>query len=150
LERVARDQAGARKDGRVGIVSRIAPRPLMLWGDSMLLEQAMHNVVRNSLEAMPEGGSLGIETEALSVRGQERVLARVTDSGVGIPPHQLERLFQPFYTTKPQGTGLGLSLARKYLRAHGGDIRVHTAPGKGTRVEMVLPVAGPAPETGNA
>jgi signal transduction histidine kinase len=150
LERTVRDEAGSRTDGRVVIVKRIAPQPLMLWGDSVLIEQAMHNVVRNAMEAMPQGGTLTVGTAALSVRGQEQVLARISDSGGGIPAHQLERLFQPFYTTKPQGTGLGLSLARKYLRAHGGELTVDSVAGVGTRVALFLPVAGSVPEMPSA
>lgn len=150
LERTVRDEAGSRADGRVAIVRRIAPQPLMLWGDSVLIEQAMHNVVRNALEAMPQGGTLEVGTSALSVRGQEQVLARISDTGGGIPVHQLERLFQPFYTTKPQGTGLGLSLARKYLHAHGGELTVDSVTGVGTRVALILPVAGPVPEMSSA
>jgi signal transduction histidine kinase len=77
------------------------------------------------------------------------VSLRITDSGPGIPPHQLARLYQPFYTTKAHGTGLGLSLARKYVSAHGGELHVTSpsshGPGgqaRGTAIRIVLPVEG--------
>jgi signal transduction histidine kinase len=97
---------------------------------------------------MPEGGRLEVETGLETVRGTEHVSVRIADTGSGIPPHQLERLFQPFYTTKEGGTGLGLGLARKYLRAHGGDLAVSSLPGRGTEVRIHLPVTGPTSPTG--
>ncbi len=131
---------------------RLAPNAGALWGDAQLLEMVLGNVLRNAVEAMPAGGRLDIETVTSVVRGREQVAVRVTDAGGGIPAHQLARLFQPFYTTKPGGTGLGLCLARKIVQAHGGEMTVlspvHPAgvgPAGGTMVRMVLPVAGPAP-----
>ncbi len=147
LERVARDTVGTGETGVIAVRKRFAPQPLMLWGDATLLEQALLNIMRNALEAMPQGGTLDLQTDAQTVRGREQVIARIIDTGTGIPPHQLERLYQPFYTTKVQGTGLGLCLARKYVRAHGGDLAIMSRLGKGTEVTITLPVAGPAPAT---
>ena len=115
----------------------------MLWGDAGLLEQALLNVLRNAVEAMPKGGTLDLEASSRVIRGQEQVVLRIADTGDGISSHQLERLYQPFYTTKAQGTGLGLCLARKYVRAHGGDLNVVSQPGKGTEIMIMLPVTAP-------
>ena len=129
--------------GSISVRMRVGPQALMIRGDGLLLQQAIMNLLRNALEAMPEGGDLDLATEARTVRGQEEIMVRIADSGPGFLPHQMDRLFQPFYTTKPAGTGLGLCLARKYVRAHGGDIAVGSRPGKGTEVRIMLPVTAP-------
>jgi len=64
----------------------------------------------------------------------------VEDEGSGIPKEHLDRIFQPFFTTKPQGTGLGLAITHRIVKDHGGDIRVESAPGNGTRVSMSFPI----------
>jgi len=144
LDRAARDIIAAMKaEERIKVSRLTGPRAASCWADAHLLEQAFGNLLRNAVEAMPDGGRLELETGLEIVRGVERVSVRIADTGCGIPPHQLERLFQPFYTTKERGTGLGLGLARKYLRAHGGDLEVASTPGQGTVIRIHLPVSGP-------
>ena len=75
----------------------------------------------------------------------ERVVVEVSDTGSGIMPEDLEKIFLPFFTTKPSGTGLGMSIVKKIVDLHGGDISVDSAPGRGTRVRVALPAA-PAPQ----
>jgi signal transduction histidine kinase len=135
--------------GRIEIRRRFAPRPLQFWGDARLLELALANILRNAAEAMPGGGALDLETAPGLWGGREIVSIRVTDTGPGIPSHQLARLYQPFYTTKAHGTGLGLSLSRKYVRAHGGELQVTSPAGygpdggpRGTSIRIMLPVEG--------
>jgi len=123
---------------------RYAPHPLVVWGDEVLLGQIFTNILRNAAESFSEGGMVTVSTSVEITRGSERVAVRISDTGSGIPPHQMERLYQPFYTTKAEGTGLGLSLARKYARAHGGELLVKSQPGNGTQVVIALPVTGPA------
>ncbi len=129
----------------VAVTRRLTPRPLTVWGDPLLLEQAVTNILQNAREATPAGGSIELVTAAGASEGRDRVTVRVTDTGPGVPPHQLARLFQPFYTTKASGTGLGLCLARKFARAHGGDLTVQSpvAGARGTTVVITLPVAAP-------
>ncbi|MEI9994679.1 MAG: PAS domain S-box protein [Rhizomicrobium sp.] len=119
--------------------------------DSNQLENALLNLTINARDAMPEGGRMTISTENI-VLGQrealqyelppgEYVSLRVTDTGVGMPPDVRSRAFDPFYTTKPigQGTGLGLSMIYGYIRQSDGSVRIESAVGKGTMIEILLP-----------
>jgi len=145
LETVLHDAAAAHRADGIEIRKRMAPQALAMWGDALLLGQVFSNLVRNALEAMRKGGVLEVTTGTGSRAGIERVTVRISDNGPGIPAHQIERLYQPFYTTKERGTGLGLWLARKYVRAHGGGLSVGGRPGGGTEAVVTLPVAGPRP-----
>jgi len=149
IERAMADALRLPGAGGIEVRRRLVPRPLQFWGDARLLELALVNIIRNAVEAMPGGGLLELETAPDLWGGREVVSLRITDSGPGIPPHQLARLYQPFYTTKAHGTGLGLSLARKYVSAHGGELHVTSpsshGPGgqaRGTAIRIVLPVEG--------
>ena len=149
VERAASDVLRHGGSPPVELRRRLSPRPLQFWGDARLLELALVNVMRNAAEAMPGGGTLELETAPVIRRGREAVAIRITDNGPGIPAHQMARLYQPFYTTKGHGTGLGLSLARKYVRAHGGDLEVVSPVGpgpdgrpRGTSIRMLIPVEG--------
>jgi two-component system, NtrC family, sensor kinase len=82
-----------------------------------------------------------IEVEIGSRNDQARIV--VSDTGCGIPPHQLAHIFRPFYTTKGNGTGLGLSLARRIVEEHHGRIEVNSIVGKGSKFEVVLPFSVP-------
>jgi len=104
-------------------------------GDRSLLEQALLNLVLNAVEAMPAGGDLRMEVR----KEGEGVVLAVQDRGPGMKKEVSERLFEPFLTRRPGGTGLGLALVRRTVEAHGGTVRVHSKPGKGTRVEIRLP-----------
>jgi two-component system sensor histidine kinase AtoS len=129
----------------------------MVWVDPDALYQALVNLVRNALDAMPSGGHLVLRTGwsdgphvALPGRrgpaGGRRVRVEVEDSGVGIPPGHADRVFNPFFTTKDRGTGLGLALTHKIIEDHGGSIDFRSAPGGGTVFRIVLPLF-PEPPT---
>lgn len=148
VDYAVRHTNGADGSHGIEVRKRLAPSQLMLWGDPDLLEQALLNIMRNAVEAMPEGGTLNLETTLVMRQGQEQVVVRIADTGAGFSPHQLERLYQPFYTTKPRGTGLGLSLARKFVRAHGGDLKIVSQVDRGTEVTITLPVTGPLSAAG--
>jgi len=94
--------------------------------------------VLNGVEAMTRGGELRMEVR---VAGDEVVLA-VADQGAGMKKEVAERLFEPFLSRRPGGTGLGLALVRRTVEAHGGTVKVTSKPGRGTRVELCLPKAG--------
>jgi signal transduction histidine kinase len=104
--------------------------------DPAQLSQAALNLVRNALQAMPGGGRLVLET---AVRADGGVELSVEDTGPGVPDDKRCLIFEPFYTSKPTGTGLGLPLAMHIARDHGGDIVLGDAPGGGARFSIVLP-----------
>lgn len=112
------------------------------------LEQVLSNMLVNARDALPRGGrvELGTRVEEVSPRGVAGpwVVVTVRDDGVGMDEATLQRVFDPFFTTKPrgEGTGLGLSTAHAIVQSSGGDIRVESAPGRGTTFEVWLPRAG--------
>jgi len=108
---------------------------IRIRGDRSQLEQAVLNLVLNAQEAMGEGGCLKLTAMK---RGDEVVLA-VEDSGKGMEKEVADRLFEPFLSRRPGGTGLGMALVRRTVEAHGGALRIQSKAGKGTRVEMRLP-----------
>ncbi|MEI6083354.1 MAG: ATP-binding protein [Verrucomicrobiota bacterium] len=104
--------------------------------DRAQLKQAFYNLIRNALQAMPADGILRIRTEA----GESHVAISFIDTGGGISPEQIGRIFEPYYTTKSEGTGLGLMIVQRIVREHGGMIDVESAAGRGTTVRIKLPI----------
>lgn len=102
------------------------------------ISQVILNLLINAVEAMPAGGSLRLKTELSDDGGH--VLFRVRDSGPGMSAEQINRLFEPFYTTKPNGTGLGMAISYGIIERHGGTIDVSSEPGQGTTFVVALPV----------
>ena len=103
--------------------------------DADQLQQALLNLLRNAVEAMA-AGTIRLVAQLLD---DDRVEIAVADSGPGIPPDELERVFDPYFTTRAEGTGLGLSLVHRIVSEHGGRIEVHSAAGEGTRFTIQLP-----------
>jgi PAS domain S-box-containing protein len=95
------------------------------------------NLLRNAVEAQPNGGSVTVEASFDAARGVHRV--RVRDRGPGIPPEMAGRVFNPFFTTKAEGTGMGLALVHRIVTAHGGSVRLVAQEGPGTAFEIELP-----------
>jgi signal transduction histidine kinase len=102
------------------------------------LRRAVLNLVQNAIEAMPTGGTLRLEW----VTTGTAVQLRIRDSGIGIPADQVPRIFEPLYTTKPGGTGLGLYIVREILIAHRGGVTVDSVEGQGTTFILTFPVPG--------
>ena len=104
------------------------------------LQQVFLNVLTNACHAMPKGGKLSVKT---LVDACNRVVIKISDTGVGIPKEGLFRIFDPFYTTKEpsKGTGLGLSIAYRIIKEHGGNIEVQSELGKGSTFTIYLPIA---------
>jgi two-component system sensor histidine kinase HydH len=102
--------------------------------DPAHLRQVILNIAKNGIEAMEGGGTLTITTG----RQEERVFVEIGDTGVGIPPEVREKIFQPFFSSKPKGSGLGLAISQKIIEAHQGEITLDSEPQKGTRVTIFL------------
>jgi signal transduction histidine kinase len=119
----------------VVVKSELAPDLPRCALDADLMARALDNLLRNACEAMPEGGTLTLRTEAL----QNGVSVQVEDSGVGMHAREIERATDEFYTTKASGSGLGLSFAQRVARAHGGELTLSSVPGQGTRVSIFIP-----------
>jgi signal transduction histidine kinase len=107
-------------------------------GDAGMLRQAFMNLAINACQAMPNGGTLRLIAAAAS-RG--RVEVRTEDTGVGIPPENLQRIFDLYFTTKDRGTGIGLSMVYRIVQLHDGEIEVQSTPGRGTTFRVLLPRA---------
>ena len=155
LVRVAADPADPRDLGRLVRSGRrngtalaaptASPSSWRRWTTSAwsrvhanTLRRALLNLVQNAMEAMPQGGTL-------TLRGRRRratVQLDVGDTGIGIPPEQRTQIFEPLYTTKPGGTGLGLYIVQEVVAAHGGQVAVQSTVGHGTTFTITLPLAG--------
>jgi signal transduction histidine kinase len=107
-------------------------------GDVAMLRQAFLNLLLNACQAMPHGGNLRVVGEA--VRGR-RVAVSFIDTGVGIEPDHLQRIFDLYFTTKERGSGIGLSMVYRTVQMHDGEIEVQSTPGKGTTFRLLLPQA---------
>jgi two-component system sensor histidine kinase PilS (NtrC family) len=140
-----RDVAEAVRAGEArekGVAVELAPLPvLMAEGDGEQLKQVAWNLVRNAVQAAPAGGKVMIDGFEQIRHGFRYVVATVTDTGAGIAPGILEKIFNPFFTTKEGGTGLGLSISQRIVHQHKGFIEVRPAPGKGCAFSVFLPAA---------
>jgi len=111
-------------------------------GDPVLLRQALTNLLLNACDAVPDGGDIivDVKVEKKKSNGISDLLISVADNGAGIASESLDKIFEPFHTDKPHGTGLGLALVKKIVVLHEGRINVHSKPGKGTRFSIHLPI----------
>lgn len=128
-------QATAHK---VRVRSTLWSEPLICQVDVPLIKQALLNLFVNAQQAMPEGGELMVRTR-LDVDG--RACIEVTDTGCGIAPADHAKIFQAYYSTKRDGTGLGLPTTKRIVRAHGGTVELHSEPGRGSRFTLRIPTS---------
>ena len=140
VERVLEIFSYEARRRQVAVVQKLAPEPHYLKGGLDALKSILFNLVLNALQAMTKAGTLTIETAG---RHEGHVTVEVTDTGPGIPAEELERIFEPFHSSKATGTGLGLALVRQRLEELGGSIEVKSGP-DGTRFQLELPVYLPA------
>jgi two-component system, NtrC family, sensor histidine kinase HydH len=119
----------------VEVQRRYEASPRIL-GDPQQLKQVFLNLFLNSLQAMNGQGRLTIQT----ARSGSELVVTITDNGPGIAPTDLPHVFEPFYTTKPTGTGLGLAVVQGIVKEHGGRIDVASQPGQGTKIRLCLPI----------
>ena len=129
-------QADLQKQN-IRINTQVHPTNLQLWADRRLVEQILINLLTNSRQALQEA-----EEGSVSLVGKEKsgqVLLQVADNGPGIPQDKLDKIFVPFFSTKEQGSGIGLSLSRNIMNLHGGDIRVNAPAGGPTVFSLSFP-----------
>jgi len=118
----------------IQLVLDLDPNLPSLNFDPLHMRQALLNLAKNGIEAMAEGGILTIST-----KGQpDGILVEFADTGLGIEPEILDKIFQPFYSTKSKGSGLGLAISQKIIEAHRGKISIESEPGQGTQVQIFL------------
>ena len=132
--------AGRIAEAHIRLEHELATALPVISGDPMILEQIFVNLIGNAVEAMPaEGGVITLATGTERSEGAVMVFAEVRDTGAGIPPEKIKNIFDLFYTTKAQGTGLGLAVTKKFTEAHGGTISVRSGPGKGATFRVAFP-----------
>jgi signal transduction histidine kinase len=122
---------------RRGIVIKTECPPSVpeISGDPGMLQQALLNLTINACHAMPDGGTLKIICRAAPRR---RVEISIEDTGVGIPPENLSRIFDLYFTTKEKGSGIGLSMVFRIVQLHDGEVEVQSTPGRGTRFRLLF------------
>ena len=119
----------------VNIQTEFRDDAILVSCDRNQIKQVFVNIIKNAIEAMPDGGDVLVRL----FRDGEVVVIEFQDQGAGIPADQLQKLGEPFYTTKDKGTGLGLMVSHKILTDHGGSLKLESEPGSGTCVRIVLP-----------
>ncbi len=124
--------------GRVAIDTHVPGGLPPLRIDRMLVGRALTNVIENALHAMPGGGTLAIDA---ALAPERMVQLRITDTGIGMDAEALAKIFEPYFSTKAIGTGLGLTIAKRNVEANGGSISVASERGRGTSVTITLPLA---------
>jgi signal transduction histidine kinase len=128
-----REEASARN---VIIETKWRHTPAIIPMDINKLQQAFLNLIKNAMESMPAEGKIIITVDK---EGKKYIVVSIADTGCGMTAEEIERIFNPEYTTKEKGLGLGIPLASEIIRGHGGDIRVISREGEGTTFEVVLP-----------
>ncbi len=124
------------KEQHIEVLIDLDPRIAEFSFDPDQMKQVLLNLIKNAVEAMPEGGRLSVTTH----RENNQAIVEISDTGQGFEKDHQANLFRPFYTTKKKGTGLGLAVSYKIVQDHNGDIRVDSQTGRGTRVVVLLPI----------
>jgi signal transduction histidine kinase len=124
----------------VDIDVAIAPDTPMIQGHYDAISRALANVVINAVDACEGQGQVVLSVGPAAMDGKPAVELTVHDTGRGIEPARLSRVFEPYVTTKPGGTGLGLAIVRQTVLAHDGTVEASSVPGSGTTIRMIFPV----------
>ena len=131
------------------VVISLDEYPSLILGDNTRLRQLMHNLIKNAFEAMldkpKDHAQVNITTRCFEISGIPFVSLVVVDDGPGFPNDLLERLFEPYVTTKNTGNGLGLAIVKKIVEEHGGTIRAENATDKGARIKIRIPLSVTTP-----
>ncbi|MFH1386754.1 MAG: ATP-binding protein [bacterium] len=140
LDEVVRLVENQCRKADIEIIRDYQPIP-PIQADEERLTQAFLNIILNAVQSMPKGGALTIRTNQLTnlQTNQPQLAIELSDTGAGIPPEKLAKIFDPFYTTKERGSGLGLSVTYRIIKEHGGEIVVTSQEGEGTTFKICLP-----------
>jgi C4-dicarboxylate-specific signal transduction histidine kinase len=130
----------------VSIRTDLAPNRPKVIADRVHIQQVFMNLMLNGIEAMKDMGSAGELTVKLQQAENGQLLVSVTDTGVGLPAQQADQIFNAFFTTKPHGTGMGLSISRSIVESHGGRLWATANPGRGATFHLTLPTKVEAQE----
>lgn len=138
------------KAAKIRVIEEFDKRMPLFLIDPERIHQVFVNIIKNAIHAMPKGGTLRIQTEAKG----KLCLIHFQDTGVGIPEESLSKIFDAYYTTKEEGSGLGLMIVYQILREHGGRIEVASKANRGTTFTIILPIRTeklslPGPKTGS-
>jgi two-component system, NtrC family, sensor histidine kinase HydH len=131
--------AAARAASNVRTVVEVGAQLNKVWVDARLVQQALTNLLLNAAQAMPQGGELRLVARLEKVQGVPWLCIEISDEGPGMTPELAERVFQPFFTTKAAGSGLGLAVVKRIAEAHGGVVRVLSRLGEGACFSLHLP-----------
>ena len=150
LELANRSRSSAMLDGHQIVVNMDDdPELNTVWVDPSLFRLVFDNLVENACQAMKGGGNVQIAVHRGQLRGEPAVRIEIADSGQGMEQGVRERALDPFFTTRPSGTGLGLPIVHRIIEAHGGEIHLDSEEGQGTTVTLLLPL-GPPPRNNTA
>ena len=108
----------------------------MIWVDINKMQRVFTNLIKNSIDAMPNGGSLEISCK----HNGQTIEFLIADTGIGMTENVVQKIFTPLFTTKAQGMGFGLSICKRIVEAHNGKIKVESALNKGTKFAIILPL----------
>jgi signal transduction histidine kinase len=153
VENITRILETQAKEKNVAIFREFSENLPKVWIDREQMKQVFMNLILNAIQAMQEGGSLSIATRSVARTGAdpvgEFVQVEVRDTGIGIPEDNLQHIFDPFFTSKDEGSGLGLAVSHQIVQEHGGFVTVESTVGKGTAFFVHVPVAKPVRPAAN-
>ena len=130
------------KDKQVKFSLELSPDISQIQADEDQVKQILMNVIINAIQAIPKKGEVKIKTEKALLKGEPTIKLIIEDSGIGITEKDFNQIFDPFFSTKEKGSGLGLSIVYKLVEAHQGEIKVESKEGKGTKIVIFLPQEG--------
>lgn len=130
------------KDKQIKFSLELSPDVSQIQADEDQVRQILMNVIINAIQAIPKKGEIKIKTEKALLKGELAIKLIIEDSGIGIPEKDFAQIFDPFFSTKEKGSGLGLSIAYKLIEAHRGEIKVESKEGEGTKFVIFLPQKG--------
>jgi PAS domain S-box-containing protein len=130
------------KDKQIKFNLKLSPDISQIQADEDQVRQILMNVIINAIQAIPKKGEIKIKTEKALLKGESAMKLIIEDSGIGIPEKDFTQIFDPFFSTKEKGSGLGLSIVYKLIEAHQGEIKVESKEGEGTKFVIFLPQKG--------